>query len=124
MPITVNWDNNDHTIASWTLTGQWTWAEFRAAQVEFHDLLRAVDHIVDVIADMREAGPLPAATLTHFRSAQLAELPNRDRIVLVGGGGLVRSIAGTFNRVFRIGKPPLFLFADTVEDARDLLARE
>lgn len=123
MPITIEWENEQRTIARWTLEGAWTWDDFRAAQAEFHTMLREVDHMVCVIADMRRAGPLPASSIIHFRNAERSAMPNRDIIVLVGSGLLVRAVTDTFNRVFRRKDNSLFLHADSIEDAHALIAQ-
>ncbi|MBN2305558.1 MAG: hypothetical protein JXQ72_13835 [Anaerolineae bacterium] len=124
MPITIEWDNDDHTVILWTLSGQWTWADIRTTQADYHDMLRTVDHMVDVIGDMRHSTTVPLKALPNFQSLMRGELPNRDRIVLVGSGTVIERLADTFNRVFRRGQRPLFLLAGTVEEARDLLAGE
>ncbi len=120
MAIQVAWENAERTISRWTFVGAWTWDEFAVSQAEFHDMLRAVDHKVDVIADLRESRRLPNDTVSNFKRAESKALPNRDRVVLVSTSVLVRSIAATFNQVFR-NRPTHFLLANTIKEAQRLL---
>lgn len=118
----MQWENDEKTIVRWTFEGVWTWGDFRVAQAELHNMIRYLGYQVDVIADMRRSPALPRDTFHNFKSAELKALPNRDRVVLVGGSFLVRGMASTFNQVFR-NRPTRFLLADTVEEAQSMLAQ-
>lgn len=120
MNMSLSWDNEDKTVVYWLFEDAWTWQDFEEAQSRLHDMLHTVDHMVDVIADMRAAPSLPPDTFRHFKHAELIAQPNRRRVILVGGSLLVRAMATTFNQVFR-NRPTRFELADSVEDAHAML---
>ena len=120
MPISIEWDDDEHTIIRWTFEGAWTWHEFVEVQVEFRKLLDDITYRVNVIADMQNAHTLPANSLTTFKQIDSNIHPNRDRVVVVGANAFVRTMAATFDRVFP-SKTPDFLFADSIEEARKTL---
>jgi hypothetical protein len=122
MAISLQWENEEKTIIHWTFDGPWTWADFETAQAEFHAMLRTVEHLVDVLADMRHAPALPRDTFANFKRMERKVVPNRDRVVLVTESMFIRGMARTFNQVFR-NRPTQFLFADTIEGAHALLAQ-
>lgn len=121
MPISVEWENADQTILRWTLSGAWTWDEYRQAQAVSHSLMRSVSHKVDIVADMRDAPTLPRDAFNSFRRYEVDLPPNRDRIVLVTNSVFVRSMAAAFNQVFR-SQHVKFDLADSIEEAHILLA--
>ena len=116
MSISVEWDNEQHTIVRWIFDRRWTWDEFSAAQKESNQLLEKVDHPVDVIGDLRNSSGLPANALTAYRGFVNTTVENLDLIVLVGAGRFVKAMVTVFVRVMP-GKVPgtHFVFADTLE---------
>ena len=121
MPISVEWENPEQTIMRWTLSGPWTWDEYRQAQTVSHSLLRSVTHPVDVIADMRDAPTLPRDAFSRFKETEVGLPANRSRVILVTNSMFVRSMAVTFNQVF-LNRPTQFELVASIEEAHALLA--
>lgn len=120
MTIDIRWENTQHTIIRWTFTGTWTWDDFEAAQREFHAMLHSVEHMVDVIADLRHSQLLPQDTFANFKRLERSVMSNRDRVILVTTNLFIKSMAKTYNQVFKYRKTE-FLLADTIEDAQQIL---
>ena len=122
MSIDLQWDNSEKTVARWVFSGVWAWDDFGKAQAQFHDLLRCVDHTVDVIADMCDTSSLPRNTFARYRQFDRAVLPNRDRVVLVTTNQFIRTMAKAFNQMFP-NQPTHFILATSLNEARELLIR-
>ncbi|MFC1959902.1 hypothetical protein ACFLYO_04260 [Chloroflexota bacterium] len=123
MPISVIWDDEEHTILRYLLEGTWQWSEFRPVIAEADGLSRTVDHRVDIIADLTTSAPLPVRnafpTLKY-----MAELSSDNVLqgvfVVVGGGGFVRALGKTFAQVYA-GVGARIAFSDTLDEAYALI---
>jgi hypothetical protein len=123
MRISVEWDNDQHTILHWVFQNRWTWVDYAAAQKVANQLLEKIDHPVDVIGDLQNSASLPANALTAYRDFVETTADNVDLIVLVGASRFVKAMVGVFLRVMP-GKTPgtHFVFADTLDRAYTLIA--
>src|SRR5262249_16383022 len=91
MNIKVVWDNESKTTIRYIFTRGWTWVEFRDAASEAITMLDTVQHKVNVIMDVRDAGLIPQGA---FNNAQKIfgnkRHPNINLTVLVGDSFLHR----------------------------------
>jgi hypothetical protein len=121
MPITVQWDNEAKTIVLWTFEGRWSWDEFRAQQAASVALLSSVSHRVHVIADLSQSSQIPRDAFSNYQVSETASAPNRGRTVVVAPQNIfVQTAIATYNKIVN----PTFLLADSVGEARALLAKE
>ena len=123
MRISVEWDNDQHTILRWVFAARWAWEDYSAAQQQANQLLETIDHAVDVIGDLRNSSSLPANALTAYRGFVDSTAKNVDLIVLVGASRFVKALVSVFLQVMP-GKIPgtHIVFADTMERAYTLIA--
>lgn len=89
-------------------------------------MLETVDHTVAVIADLKESPVLPANALSLYRSYVHRAAENTGIIVLVGASRLVKTMVEVFLRINPRKNAPgtHFAFADTMDEARALIARQ
>lgn len=125
MPIQVSWDSNAHTIARITFQRGWTWGDLHQAVKQADALIISQPHTVNLLIDIREAGGIPGDFITRAGElfAQGEARSNEGQKVVVGAGALIRMAYKGFLRVYGSrmeGRP--FIFADSVEAARELLA--
>lgn len=124
MHITVDWDNENRTIIRFQFQRGWTWDNLRAAIGQADDLITSVDHPVNLVIDIREAGAIPADFMSGatdiFASGEARA--NEGVKVVVGAGRLVRMAYDALRRLYGSkleGRP--FLFASSLEEAYKLL---
>jgi hypothetical protein len=121
MEIEVAWADDQQRLIYVKYLGTWTWDEYDDSIRRVSDLMRAVEHPVDVIIDTR-AHPQPpdSNVLTHFRKAREDQPANFGQVVIVGGASFMRLISNAAIRVFgwRGGAPR---FVDTPEQAQAII---
>ncbi len=126
MTIQVGWDNNEQQhIVRIVFQRGWTWNDLNQAVKQADALIISQSHRVDLLIDIQEAGGIPGDFITRAGElfAQGEARANEGQKVVVGAGTLIRIAYKTFLRVYGSkleGRP--FIFADTLESARVLLA--
>ena len=118
MAISVEWGNEEHTIVYWVFNGKWTWEEFSDAQRESNQLLATVDHIVDIIGNLKRGPNLPPNALSAYQGLLEHSAENLGLIVLVGSSNFVKALVGIFSRMIPSKIPGAdFTFAVTLREA-------
>jgi hypothetical protein len=124
MGIQVGWDNGDNSTIRLAFEPGWTWNDLYGAIETADSMIVSHDNTVNLIIDIRKAGGIPgdfmriAGDLFASGSAR----PNEGTRVVVGAGRLIRL---AYNSVVNIYSGQLkdrrFLFASTLDEARELL---
>ena len=118
--ITVQWDNEEHTLVRWDFIGAWDWNDFLAAQQASNDLINSVPHTVHIIGDVSRSAQLPPGAIARFRTFKRVDPENAGRVVLVGASIYIRTIVDIFRGMFpKTGGN--FTFANSLEEARSEL---
>lgn len=122
MGITLVWENNEKTILRHIYEGQWKVEDLYKAVNESRDLLMGVEHVVDLIIDMRTSGDPPSGVLPAYQYAERQKPPNQGLVVMVEPSMVMQA----FNQV--IGKIAPNISKDrtvvhTIEDAVALIQR-
>ena len=119
MPITVEWDDEAHTVIVLDFDGAWTWDEYEASRQEANVLLKQVSHPVAMIVDFHNSEYSPNDVLTHAHHALDTTPINLRHFVLVGANPFLRHVYGVMTRVYRVLVARYtVMFADSREDAR------
>ncbi len=125
MSVTVQWDNDAKTVLRYEVAGRWTWDEFYVAYDQGKSMMEAVPHTVHFIMvpmDFLTRNYLPPGALTHISSIYRRAAPNSGMTINVGGGGFARAMLNVLGRVSpKIAQK--FAFADSLEEARTILAK-
>ncbi len=123
MPISVTWDNPEHTVIHFTFDEHWTWDEYHVAASRISRMLEGVNHRVDLIIDFRTSH-VPHNTIKQVESGStLFWHPQAGFGVLVGVKGFIRTLLMLFIHVYPDSEQWLLL-APTVEDARMMLSKQ
>ncbi len=126
MPITVVWDDDDHSIVRYVYDGAWTWLDLRAAADQAVAMSRSVPHRVDILADLRRSGPLPVRNAIPVLKYMAEVSPPNMLIgifVVVSGGIHVQALGNIFRRVHpSIGVRNFFV--NTLEEAYALIEQD
>lgn len=124
MPVTVNWDNDDKTIVRYQLSGAWTPEELFPALDQGAALMNSIDYPVDVILDFAGSTAFPLDKLFAMgRYAEGKTSANQRRVVMVRSLPVLRGLLDTMRRFLPRATRGVY-FADTLDDAYALIARE
>ena len=123
MGITVQWDNDDKTIVLVTFGAVWSWDDLRAVDEYALPLYDSVDHVVDVIADLRNSHLVMTGILSYMRELLTMQWhPHTGNVVVVGASVSVRTLMEAAALVTR---RPLtrISFALSMDEARLILQK-
>lgn len=85
MPTNAIWYNEEKDIAHFTYEGHWTWDEYYEGTYKLYDLMKSVNHPVDVIVEYLEGSSQPSGNpYVHWKNTSEKAPPNRGNMVIVG----------------------------------------
>ena len=119
MHFEVGWDDPNQTVIVVVMREGWDWGDYFVAVNQTYDMIRDVNHKVDVIISGAVLRIPRGDMLSQLRKIRKLRPENMGELVLVGVNTFVRSIAGAFGRVYRNTVP--VYFADSVREARSIL---
>ena len=101
MSITLQWDNNEHTILRVTYPPTWTWDEFyQINAVEIPNLIKETPNGVYLLADFTSASHLPSNALLHGRSVMGNYPPNWKKLIVVTESRLIKKLGELVHQMF------------------------
>ncbi len=113
MAVKVHWDNNEHTIIRWEMTGRWTNDELFGALQDASTLARSVDHKVYALCINQGVTP---SDLLDIGARLAPHWPdNLSRLLFVGAGGALRNAFSIFGRAYQ--SMPRVEFLDSLHEA-------
>jgi hypothetical protein len=123
MTVDVRWLDETQQILYWELSKNWTFEEFRQAIDRSKAMVTDIDNF-DLILNSNNTLP-PANALQGFLGALRDASPKQDRMVLVNSHVLAKTLVQVLQRIQapKTEHQQLF-FADTVEEAQQLILRE
>jgi len=98
MGIRPVWDNDEKTIVRHIYDGRWTLEDYYNLIGEHRIMLKDVDHTVDIINDLRTAGPVPGGMAQAIKYAARNAPPNEGVNVIVGANEYVKALIELVNR--------------------------
>lgn len=126
MPVSLQWDNDDHTILRYDYCGRWTWEDYAPVYERAGILLRECNWTVHFIVNLKDEvarNHLPAGALIRAVNIYRNAPANSGKTIIVNAGMVYRTVAQTGAAAYpAIGKK--YAFADTLEEARLMLATE
>lgn len=121
MPYQIEWDNDEHTVIRTEMYGKWTWEEYHQLIDESVQLMKAVNHPVDLITLMRGDTVSPGGNfIPHIQRAMRAYPPNHRLTINVRAVRQGISLEKIFRQLF----PWLnrrFFTVGTLEEARTII---
>jgi hypothetical protein len=125
MTVTCTWDNEAPTILIVTFEGRWNWLELQRVLESGETLLDESEagRVHLMIDGTHTLSLMNSDVINHLRAwvEKMKIDPRIDRVCVVGSGAITNSFLSVFVKVAmnKLGSP--LLFANTVEDARDVL---
>lgn len=125
MAITLAWDETDNRIIHVNVDGDWTWDMMESALNEAIGMMDSVNHRVHYIIDIRTGRLDLASALKQAQQAATPETHHNEGVkVVVGANMMIRTLYGAYRKMIqRMGKDQEFLFADTIDEARAMIAQ-
>lgn len=125
MAIDLAWDEQDTHIIRVNVSGDWTWEMMETALERAIGMMDSVDHTVHYIIDIREGRLDLGSALKQAQQAATPETHRNEGIkVVVGANFMIRTLYTAYRKMIeRMGKQQEFLFAETPEEARTLIAQ-
>lgn len=122
MPIQIQWDDDQHTVLVQIYQGDWTLPEYLDVIGKTYDLIEALDHPVDLIADLRNSGKVPVQLMSAKTYAE-HKISSRQRLlVLAGADSFLKTMGIVASRL----TPHLtrnLHFVKCVDEARQYIAQ-
>jgi hypothetical protein len=128
MGVKVEWDDRERRTIRYILAHDWTWAEVHEAIATSNDWLDDAPRKVPFIIDLRKSSEKVAEkSLGNVRRVLTNAHPNTGIVVIVGRSHsvvmeLAKSIIAMALRIS--GKRLTFHFAESLEDAREIIRNE
>jgi hypothetical protein len=124
MSIRVEWSDTSHTILHYHLPQEWTWDQFHEATQTGQTVMGSVEHPVDMVFELDAGMIIPPRVLHNMaRIMRQPSPPNVNRVVLVGGNGLVRNLASVLRTLYPVQMSRV-MEAQTLEHGLRLLSRK
>jgi hypothetical protein len=119
--IRAVWDNDEKTIVRHVYEGKWTLEEYYNLIGEHRIMLNDVDYTVDIINDLRIAGPVPGGLASAIRYAARNAPANEGINVIVGANEYVKALIDLVNKTTGTDVTEVNHVA-TIEEAYTLIA--
>lgn len=96
MPIEAYWTDDSKTLIQYNFVAEWSVEEFFTASYNTHDMVRSVDHQVDVLVDLSLSKGNPAQ-LTMIPNSRIHDLNNNTAsnlgfVIVIGAGPMWVSV--------------------------------
>jgi hypothetical protein len=127
MPIEIVWDDTEHTIMRYDVSGKWAWDElFRARDEVFAHMDSAAADRVDAIINFVGGLHIPPDALGQIKGLQEDPHPKAGLTVMVGTNFFLRTLLGTATKVYNsaTGHSVDFMYAKSLEEARQIIAQD
>lgn len=124
VPYDLGWDDDNHTILRIDIHGDSRWEQQYVVVDEAVETLLGVSYRIDMI--IHTVGQIPNGDpIPHLRDAisKLRACPNLGLVVIVNRRTFYRSIVELVLRLYRAGKQHHGGFVDTLDDARQVIAK-
>jgi hypothetical protein len=120
--IYIEWDDAEQTIIRWDFY-RWTWKDFHAAAMQVEAMFVAANKpfYVPSILNLKHSGSIPIGAFPHFSMA-IDMMETDGWTVITEASGFARMLAVVFMRFNPKARGKVY-FADTLEDARALIAQ-
>jgi hypothetical protein len=119
------WDNPEQTILRYDIEGQWSWDELNRASDEIYAHMDgAAENYIGAIIYFIGKVHVPSNALVRVQNNNNRNHEKAGLTVMVGANFLIRGLFSTFASAYRLsGRDIHFEYANTLEDARQLIAQ-
>jgi hypothetical protein len=121
MGVTVDWDNDSHTVIRYDFISSWTWDDFQAATHTAFALRQNVNTPVDIIHNLEQTAHIPEGALSWLLKLR-EKSPNRGVVVFAAGQfhDYYKNLLSIFRQITKGATPPVIV-VETLDEARAVL---
>jgi hypothetical protein len=83
------WDDSEKTVIRMYIGDYWDWDDLNTSMDKIGDMMREVDHQVDIITIMRPTTPLPDGNAMYSIRNAIRRLPRNAGIHVMVGGNIL-----------------------------------
>jgi hypothetical protein len=98
MAVSLQWHDAQKSALKLTFTAPWTWDDYEQLSPEIEAAMESVEHPVDLVIDLSEAGDLPEQALYHLRNAYSDTSPNRGQYIFLGATDVFKTLFEAVDR--------------------------
>lgn len=127
MTIKLRWDDDDQAVMRLDIEAHWTWGEMRKARKIAFDMMdqSPAPRIYTLIYFVEGKLNMPPGMWDNWDAMTKDSHPRAGLTVMVGASGWMKTTFSTLGSTFRMtGRPLDFAYADSLEHARQIIARE
>ena len=101
MTVSIQWDNDEHTIIRYKFEQGWGWTDLHTALDEAGKLVGTVEHEVDVIMDISTANLVPQGALSQInRAYRNPKPPNLGITVIIAHNTFLNAMVGMAKKIW------------------------
>ena len=124
MRVTVDWDDEAHTIIRYTYAEGWTWADYEVAIKTAYKITQAVNPpMLDVIADFSDASLAPKNLIANFQKSLNSPYTIHFGVtILVTPNLFMTRMIEMYRKINKQGSKRIRL-TKTIDEARAIIAK-
>lgn len=122
MPVTIAWDNDEHSVIRVTFEKRWEVGDLLRTIEEGARMIDSVNHKVDSIFDFTLSSITPPKLLSSLERMEATHNENERLMIMVNASAYIKSLT----KIAKLLAPKTFAhvhFADTLESAYALIQR-
>lgn len=127
MPIEIVWDNDEHSIMRYNVSGKWTFDQLYQARDEVFAHMNGVPHErIDAIINFIGGVSVPSGALSQAQQVQDEPHTKAGITVVIGANMFVRTTLSAVAKLYNAAKGHSieFLYAKSLEEAREMIAQD
>lgn len=119
MPITVNWDTDEHVVVIVAPQGRWSLDEFYESFDQLETMVRGVPHQVVVIMEMSQSVAPAGSFLSTNRYMRAKTMPNIERVIFIRTNSFMKVMINIMSTLLPARKAKL-TYAENLDEAREM----
>ncbi|MCA9885164.1 MAG: hypothetical protein KC708_19440 [Anaerolineae bacterium] len=124
MSVTVRWYNEDKQALVLAFSTPWDWQQFALVDDELEYGFLSVKHTVDLLIDLRQAGPMPMDMFELLADAYADATPNLGRYIFLGADAAFKQQMETAESYYQVyGGYLEYIFVETMAAAHQAIGQ-
>lgn len=126
MSVTIIWDTPEENTLRYDIEGKPSWDEIREGINHVFELMDSANaERIGAIIHFKDGVKVPKGGVKHFSALTERSHPKAGLTVIVGAGRWLKTTIKTASNLYRMsGRSLDFRYADTLDDARELITQD
>ncbi len=128
MAIDLYWDNEEETVMHCVFEKGWTWDEMFSTLDTIKKVTANRDYEIGAVIDVSDGVSVPGGSIfnldTRSKAMKMLKMSEDGKgpMVILGANGIIKTIYTAFSTLDKRAQSDVY-FADTIEEAREILAK-